>query len=332
MYYLFGDNRSLPAKSNQALAEMNYQSSYHTPVLVSEVLALLAPSSGGCYLDCTAGGGGHTLALLEASAPSGRVWAVDRDPEAIEAVRERLAGFTGRLNLACANFEGAAGVFPGVRFDGILLDLGVSSHQIDEPARGFSCDKDGPLDMRMSGSLGERDAASLINNASESELASLFEKYGESRFHHRIAKAIVRARQSAELESTSALAAIIRNSVPVKEERKSLVQVFQALRIAVNDELGALERGLASLFETLADRGRLAVISYHSLEDRLVKRFFRGLEKPCICPNDLPVCACGRKPLARVLTARPMSPSLPELNANPRSRSARLRAAERLAA
>lgn len=312
---------------------MDYQSQYHTPVLVSEVLALLAPSSGGCYLDCTAGGGGHTLALLEASTPSGRVWAVDRDPEAIEAVRSRLDGFTGRLTPACVNFEGAAGAFSGVRFDGILLDLGVSSHQIDEPARGFSCDKNGPLDMRMSGGAGgERNAAALINGASEAELDRLFYEYGETRFHHRIAKAIVRARQNTAVESTSALAAIIRSSVPVTEERKSLVQVFQALRIAVNDELGALERGLQNLFEALADRGRLAVISYHSLEDRLVKHFFRGLERPCICPDDLPVCACGRKPRARVLTPRPVSPSQPELNANPRSRSARLRAAERLAA
>ncbi|MCE5270493.1 16S rRNA (cytosine(1402)-N(4))-methyltransferase RsmH [bacterium] len=309
---------------------MDYRSPYHNPVLVAEVLELLAPRSAGLYLDCTAGGGGHSRALLEASAPEGRVCALDRDPEAVEAVRARLAAFAGRLSLACANFEQAPAAFPGLRFDGILLDLGVSSHQLDEAGRGFSCDKDGPLDMRMSG-RGES-AAALVNSADEAELDRLFARYGETRFHRNIARAVVRARADRYIDSTAMLADTVRRAVPVLQERKSVVQVFQALRIAVNDELGALERGLPALFETLAERGRLAVIAYHSLEDRLVKHFFRGLENPCVCPPGLPVCACGRKSRARVLTAHPVGPAADELEANPRSRSARLRAAERLAA
>ncbi len=309
---------------------MDYRSPYHNPVLVAEVLELLAPRSEGLYLDCTAGGGGHTQALLEASAPRGLVCALDQDPEAVAAVRERLDAFGSRLSLACANYEQAPGAFPGLRFDGILLDLGVSSHQLDQASRGFSCDQDGPLDMRMSG-RGDS-AATLVNSAAESELDSLFARYGETRFHRNIARAVVRARAEKHIDSTAMLADIVRRAVPVLQERKSVIQVFQALRIAVNDELGALERGLPALFGSLAERGRIAVIAYHSLEDRLVKHFFRGLENPCVCPSELPVCACGRKPEARVLTVHPVGPSSAEIEANPRSRSARLRAAERLAA
>lgn len=311
---------------------MDLKSQYHTPVLVDEVLAILSPVSGGLYLDGTAGGGGHALALLEASSPGGRVLALDRDSRAVRETRERLSGFGDRIRIEQANFHAAPEIFPGMQFNGALLDLGVSSHQIDSPERGFSIDRDGPLDMRMGCEEGSVTAAEFLSLVSETDLNRLLRDLGETPFHRRIAESIVRERQNAAIDTTARLAGIVRATVPFTEQRKSLVQVFQALRIAVNDELGALALGLEKLFDSLATGGRFAVISYHSLEDRMVKRFFRDREAPCTCPPGLPVCACGLAPLARVLTRKPVRPTDSEVERNPRSRSARLRAAERLAA
>ena len=311
---------------------MHYQSPYHSPVLVNEVLEALHPASGGSYLDGTAGGGGHTLALLEGSSPRGLVYALDRDQRAVEETRKRLASFGDRLRVERSNYIEAPQVFPEVRFDGILLDLGVSSHQIDSPERGFAIDREGPLDMRMEREKGMETAADFLDRVNEAELSRLLRDCGETPFHRRIARGIVRERQIARIDTTSRLAGIVRASVPFTEERKSLVQVFQALRIAINDELGALALGLEKLFGILAVGGRFAVISYHSLEDRLVKRFFRAEGNPCTCPPGLPICACGLKPRALVLTPKPVRPSENEIAQNARSRSARLRVAERILA
>jgi 16S rRNA (cytosine1402-N4)-methyltransferase len=324
------DRADLSSKFSGFAVATGDESTYHVPVMRDEVLRLLEPRSGGVYLDGTAGGGGHTQALLEASSPDGRVCALDQDPDAVAETAAVLARFGRRLTLRRGNFSQAGEVFPGVLFDGILLDLGVSSHQLSTPERGFSCDIDGPLDMRMDTNR-SLTAASYLAFVEEAELGWVLRDFGETPFFRRISREIVRARERGPLTRTGELAAIVRRSVPVPAQRKSLVQVFQALRIQLNDELGVLERGLGALFEILAPGGRLAVIAYHSLEDRLSKRFFAGLINRCTCPPDLPVCVCGRKPLARVLTRKPLRPSGAEVESNPRSRSACLRAAEKLA-
>jgi len=303
---------------------------FHTPVMVEEVISLLEPRSSGCYLDGTVGGAGHARAILEASSPEGRLYALDQDSEAIAEAATALKPFGERVLLRKGNFSRASEIFPEVSFDGILLDLGVSSYQLDTPERGFSCDQDGPLDMRMDQSC-SLTAADLLNSLDEDELTRVFRDFGESPFCRRIAREIIRQRQRKPLQTTAQLAELIRRVVPRKSERKSLVVIFQALRIRVNSELDSLKEGLKELFRMLAVHGRMAVISYHSLEDRTVKRFFSELADRCICPPELPYCACGRVPWAQILTKKPLVPSKTELASNPRSRSARLRAIEKIA-
>jgi 16S rRNA (cytosine1402-N4)-methyltransferase len=303
----------------------------HRPVLLAEAVAALRPRAGGRYLDGTFGGGGHAAALLAASAPDGRVLALDRDPAAVARGQALAAASGGRLVVRQANFADLAAVATaeGVApLDGILLDLGVSSFQLDEAARGFSFQAEGPLDMRLDPTSG-RPASALVNELPERELADLIFQYGEERASRRIARAIVQARARAPLRTTGDLARAIAAAVGRPPGGlHPATRTFQALRIAVNDELGALERALAGALTVLAPGGRLVVISFHSLEDRIVKQFFRREATDCLCPPSLPVCQCGHRARLRIITKHPITPGPAEVAANPRSRSAKMRVAE----
>ena len=305
---------------------------YHVPVLADQVLALLSPHPGGRYIDMTLGGGGHTLMMLEASAPDGHVLGLDRDPAAIASAGARLAPFGGRAVVARRAFDQVAEVATRHGFvpaDGILMDVGVSSRQLNDPGRGFSFRADGPLDMRMDPDADIPTAADLVNTLEFGELARVFRDYGEERHAKRIARAIVRAREDAPFTTTARLANLIEANVPRERGPRRIhpaTRVFQALRIAVNDELGMLDRGLDAAFGVLAPGGRLAVISFHSLEDRMVKQRFREWSTGCVCPPAFPICQCGRTPLATLLTRRAQVARPEEVEANPRARSAKLRA------
>ncbi len=291
---------------------------------------MLKPRSGGTYLDGTLGGGGHAEAILEASSPAGRLIGLDRDPAAIEEARRRLARFGNRVELHNANFaevDRTPGLERGM-LDGALLDLGVSSAQIDDKARGFSYRQDAPLDMRM-GPRGEP-VREWLSRAELSEIQRVLREYGEERHAHRIARVIVRERERAPIDTTSRLRQVVESAVPASgHPLKSVARVFQALRILVNDELGALASGLELSVAALRPGGRLVVIAYHSLEDRMVKLTFRELASDCVCPPDFPVCRCDKRSEVDVVTKRPIVPSAREIEANPRARSARLRAAEK---
>lgn len=295
-----------------------------------ETIVLLSPRADGVYLDATVGGGGHAEAILEASEPSGRVIGIDRDPAAIEAAGRRLAKFGDRVQLHTINFA-ELDLDPSLRdarYDGAVLDLGVSSAQIDIAARGFSYRQDAPLDMRM-GPSGDT-ARDLLARADSDSLVKIIRDFGEERHARRIADSIVRAREEKPIETTGQLRLIVENAVPGSAHPlKSVVRVFQALRIAVNDELAALEVGLSKIFRRLNRGARLAVIAYHSLEDRIVKHYFRELETECICPPDLPVCGCDKVAEGKRVNRRLVRPSQEEVENNPRARSARLRAIER---
>lgn len=303
----------------------------HQSVLLAEVIAALQPHSGGVYIDGTVGAGGHSAALLAASAPDGQVFGFDRDQSALELARRQLAQFGQRVHLFHANFDRLAEIAQAQslpKADGILLDLGVSSMQFDQPERGFSFQAEGPLDMRMDASAGPT-AADLVNNLPEEELANLIYQYGEERHSRRIARAIVKARP---IRSTAELAQIVlRASGASRSERTKIhpaTRTFQALRIAVNDELGALERTLPQALEWLKPGGRLAVISFHSLEDRIVKNCFKQESQDCICPPEQPVCTCRHKATVDIITKKPVTASMAEIDANPRARSAKLRVVE----
>ena len=286
-------------------------------------------------MDGTIGGGGHSRLILEASSPDGVVYGFDRDEEALRAVAERLGGYAGRLRLLRKNFaelEESLAEFEIDRIDGFLLDLGVSSHQLDRGARGFSFQQDAPLDMRMDFSTGVT-AEYLVNNLPEKELAGIIRDFGEERWAVRIAKRIVEARRLFPLKTTLQLVDIIKGSIPRAKWEDRLhpaTRTFQALRIAVNDELESLEKGLVSGINMLARGGRIVVISFHSLEDRIVKNTFREFAKGCICPKSAPLCVCGKVPQLKIITPRPVLPCNEEIMANPRSRSAKLRVAEKL--
>jgi len=311
----------------------------HLPVLAEEVLAMLAPRSGSLQIDATLGGGGHTERILEASKPDGRLLGLDADPAAIARVDARLRPVYGdRLVLRQANFRELAEVAPAAGFgavDGALFDLGLSSFQLADTERGFGFRAGGPLDMRFDTSRGVP-AAELLATLDAKELTALFRRYGEEPKAGRIARAIVEARREAPIETAEELAALVERVLPrnPRQPRRThpATRVFQALRIAVNEELEALEAGLAAAVDLLRPGGRLVVLSYHSLEDRIVKRFFAAERRGCVCPPELPVCVCGRNPRLRLLTRRSVTPTAEEVAANPRSRSARMRAAERLAA
>ena len=311
----------------------------HLPVLAEEVLAMLQPRPGSLQIDATVGGGGHTERILEATNPDGRLLGLDADAAAIARVDGRLRPrFDNRLVLRRANFRELAEVAPEAGFDvvdGCLFDLGLSSFQLADTERGFGFRAGGPLDMRFDTGRGVP-AAELLATLDADELTALFRRYGEEPKARRIALAIVDARGSAPVATAEELAALVERVVPPnpRQPRRThpATRVFQALRIAVNEELEALEIGLAAAVDLLRPGGRLVVLSYHSLEDRIVKRFFATERRGCVCPPEIPVCVCGRNPRLRLVTRRSITPTPEEVAANPRSRSARLRAAERLAA
>jgi 16S rRNA (cytosine1402-N4)-methyltransferase len=311
----------------------------HLPVLVDEVIEMLAPAPGSLHIDATLGGGGHTERILEAANPDGRVLGLDADPAAIARVQGRLGPRYGdRLALRLANFRELADVAPTAGFaavDGALFDLGLSSYQLADRARGFGFRAGGPLDMRFDTSRGVP-ASELLATLDAAELTALFRRYGEEPKAPRIARAIVEARRVAPIETAEELAALVERVAPpnprLRRRTHPATRVFQALRIAVNQELEALQAGLAASLDLLRPGGRLVVLSYHSLEDRIVKRFFAAERRGCVCPPELPVCVCGRNPRLRLVTRPSLTPSAAEIAANPRARSARLRAAERLAA
>jgi 16S rRNA (cytosine1402-N4)-methyltransferase len=299
-------------------------------VLLDEVVHWLQPERGGLFVDATLGAGGHAEALL-ARGPGVRLLGIDRDPDALARARERLAAFGGRVALVQADFGDLESILAGHPAPaGILADLGVSSMQLDEAERGFSFRRDGPLDMRM-GKSG-RTAADIVATASVGELSRIFRDFGEERMAAKIARGIVAERTRGPIQTTRQLARIVAQQKGSREKIDPATRVFQALRIEVNQELVALGRFLAAAAAKLDQGGRLAVISYHSLEDRIVKEAYRRESGVCLCPPRLPVCVCGARTALRVLTRRPLRPSEAEQRRNPRSRSARLRVAEKLPA
>lgn len=303
----------------------------HFSVLLQECIDGLDIDPDGIYVDCTAGGGGHSFAIASRLSSKGRLISLDRDPDAIIAASERLAQFSN-VSVIHRNYSELDSVLnelgiPAV--DGILMDLGVSSYQLDEGSRGFSYHSDAPLDMRMSKT--GISAADVVNTFDEQQLANIIFEYGEEKFSRRIASNIVKARETAPVETTLQLADIIRESVPQKARRDKnpCKKTFQAIRIAVNGELDHLSEGLDKAFACLKPNGRLAVITFHSLEDRLVKQRFAGWCKGCVCPPDFPQCVCGRKPQGKLVNRKPIEADENELENNNRSRSAKLRIIER---
>jgi len=319
-----------PVRSVSAVA-------FHRPVLVAQCLELLDAAPGRLLVDATLGDGGHAEAILERTAPDGRLIALDRDPDALAIAADRLGRFGARVHFEHASFRHLGSVLAKLAIgsvDGVLFDLGVSSRQLDTKARGFrfadATAAATPLDMRMDPSAGES-AADLLARASEAELETWLREYGELPGAKRLARTLVRRRREAPLRTTAdLLAALAEARVGGGRRHHPATLVFQALRIVVNDEIGALAEGLESAICALAPGGRLCVIAYHSLEDRLVKGTFRQEERGCVCPPKQPICSCGRRPRLRRLTRRAVRASEDELRGNPRARSARLRAAARL--
>ncbi|MFA5515069.1 MAG: 16S rRNA (cytosine(1402)-N(4))-methyltransferase RsmH [Desulfuromonadales bacterium] len=306
----------------------------HQSVMPGEVLSLLAPRPGEIFLDGTVGGGGHARLILEATSPNGVLIGLDRDPQALAQAASVLAPFGDRVILRHGNFSEAAALLPDLgiaALDGMLLDLGVSSFQLDSMERGFSFRHEAPLDMRMDPTTGIS-AAEVLNTAEADELTRIFREFGEERWAGRIARRIVRTRQERPLTSTEELAELVRQSVPggyAPARIHPATRVFQALRIFVNDELAHVSRGVSGAIDLLKPGGRLAVISFHSLEDRIVKRMFQAETSGCICPPRLPVCNCGHVPRLDLLTRKGVRAAAAEVESNPRARSAVLRAVRR---
>ena len=307
---------------------------HHIPIMLKKVLELLAPERGGIFVDGTLGGGGHSEGILK-RLTDGRLYGIDRDGEAIAAASERLKPFGDKFKAIRGNFfdmksllanEGVTGV------EGILLDLGVSSYQLDTPERGFSYHEEAPLDMRMDqeAALSARD---VVNTYPEAELARVIWTYGEERFSRRIAERICRLREQSPIETTLQLAQIVRDAMPGKyrnEPQHPARRTFQALRIEVNSELGGLDQAVEQACDLLQKGGRLCIITFHSLEDRIVKQAFRRFENPCTCPPSAPICICGKQPKAKILTKKPLTASIEEEAQNSRSTSAKLRCIEKI--
>jgi 16S rRNA (cytosine1402-N4)-methyltransferase len=309
-----------------SFTSLAFGSSYHTPVMVEEVLRYLRPDRGGVFLDGTLGGGGHSEAILEASTVA-RVLGVDRDPEARAEAATRLARFGDRFELLSANFAAALDVarIGEGELSGVLLDLGISSHQIDASERGFTFRSGAPLDMRMEGQGGGATAAEILNEESEERLADIFYHFGEERRSRRLARAIVERRAADPFARSEQLVEVIDRSIP-RATAQDRARIFQALRIAVNGEIEALERALPRFRDALAVGGVMVVLSYHSLEDRIVKDAFREWSRDCVCPPGLPICHCRGHALGTQLTRKPLMAGEEEVAANSRARSARLRA------
>ncbi|MDD3653337.1 MAG: 16S rRNA (cytosine(1402)-N(4))-methyltransferase RsmH [Desulfotomaculaceae bacterium] len=307
----------------------------HVPVMMDEVLTGLELRPGGLYVDCTLGGAGHTIAILEQTRPDGRLIALDQDPEAIASARKKLSPYRDRLELIHANFIRLPEVLVQLKIksvDGVLFDLGVSSYQLDNPARGFSYQHDAPLDMRMN--PGQKvTAAEVVNKLPAKELTRIIRDYGEERWASRIVDFIQAERAKRYIKTTGELVELIKKAIPAGARRNGphpARRTFQALRIAVNRELDILAEAVRGAVHILRSGGRICVITFHSLEDRIIKDLFRELVSPCSCPKDFPVCICGRKKTLKIITAKPIMASVLELERNPRSRSAKLRIAEKL--
>lgn len=302
----------------------------HLPVLYHEIIHALNPRSPGKYIDATVGAGGHARGILEKSAPDGLLLALDRDPQALALASQRLSIYKDRIKLVHASYVNLLDEMDKMSWqsvNGIVFDLGLSSMQLGTPQRGFSFQESGPLDMRFDPSQ-PLDAAQLVNNLPEKDLADLIWRYGEERGSRRIAAAIVEARP---IQSTIELAEVIRKAIGGQRGRiHPATRTFQALRIAVNQELHAVETVLPQAVKALASGGRLAIISFHSMEDRLVKQYFKRESRDCICPPDQPVCVCGHKASIKIITPHPIQPGEEEIINNPRARSARLRVGEKL--
>lgn len=306
----------------------------HVSVLYEECMTLLNVRANGVYLDGTLGGGGHASGVLERLGPDGRLFGIDRDAEAIEAATARLDD--PRFQAVRGNFHDAKALLAALgveQIDGALLDLGVSSRQLDARARGFSYQGDAPLDMRMD-QRQSLTAREIVATWSEDEIARALRDYAEEKWARQIARVIVDRRAASPIETTAQLVDIIDAAIPKKvrarDDSHPARRTFQALRIAVNDELNPLSGAIRDIVQMLAPGGRLLVITFHSLEDRIVKNTMRELADPCTCPKDFPVCVCGKKPVVKIVTRKPVAPTPEELVANPRSRSALLRACERL--
>lgn len=316
---------------DQFLNTMDFE---HISVLLSETIDSLNIKPEGTYVDGTLGGAGHSSEICRHLNGNGRLIGFDQDEDAIAAASARLEGFNDRVTVIRSNFCNMAEELQkrGIhKADGILLDLGVSSHQLDEAERGFSYRFDAPLDMRMDRS-GGRTAADVINTYDEERLFHVIKEYGEERFAGRIARSICRQRENKPIETTGELAEIIKDSIPAKARMNGghpAKRTFQAIRIEVNAELDVLENSIDSMIDILADRGRLCIITFHSLEDRIVKNAFRRNENPCTCPPDFPICVCGKKSKGAVITRKPIIPTEEEIRMNLRSHSAKLRVFER---
>lgn len=307
----------------------------HRSVLLDECIDSLNIKPDGIYVDGTAGGGGHSLEIVRRLDKGGKLIAIDRDDAAIAAATERLRDFSDRVIFVRNNFSSAADVCRELgieKIDGILLDLGVSSYQLDTAERGFTHNTDAPLDMRMD-RRNDLDAYTVVNTYSQNELKRVIWEYGEERFAPKIAAAIVRRREIKPIESTGELVDVIKSAIPAAAREGGhhpAKRTFQAIRIEVNGELDAIEPTIRSVGDILSPGGRIAIITFHSLEDRIVKQTYLDMASGCNCPKSLPICVCGRSPKVRVLTKKPILPSDRELEENPRSRSAKLRVAEKL--
>lgn len=306
----------------------------HLPVMLEECMEGLALKDGGVYFDGTVGGGGHSFEILKRTAPNGRLIATDLDDNAIAAAQKRLSPFSGRFQIYKSNYKNYADVLQQAgedKLDGVMLDFGVSSFQLDETSRGFSYMKNAPLDMRMD-PQGELTAESVVNGYSEEALFQIIRDYGEEPFAKNIAKNIAAERKKGRITESAQLVSIIEKSIPAKFRHGAPFsrKTFQAIRIEVNDELHGLGEAVRGLSRKLKKGGRICILTFHSLEDRIVKNVFRELETDCICDKSLPVCVCGKKKELEIITKKPLTATQEELEKNPRSKSAKLRIAERV--
>ena len=308
----------------------------HVSVLLNEAVEALLPERGGIYVDCTAGGGGHSEEILKRLPHGGKLYCLDQDERAVLHCRERLAVYGAAPTVVKSNFSAIGEVLDGFgisEIDGVLWDLGVSSVQLDEGERGFSYMADAPLDMRMDQSAALT-AADVVNTYGEEQISRILSDYGEEKFARRIAAAIAKRRGEHPIETTTELAQLVSSAIPAgarhKEAQHPARRTFQALRIEVNGELRVIEPSIRAAVQRLRPGGRAAVITFHSLEDRIVKQVFQNLADPCECPPDFPVCTCGKVPLVKKVTKKPIVPSEDELRDNPRARSAKLRVVERI--
>lgn len=306
----------------------------HTSVLPEESVDNLSIKSNGIYVDGTTGGGGHSRLIADKLSSEGRLIAMDRDKDALDAANRNLKDVKCRVDFVHSNYTEIKSVLNNLnisKIDGALLDLGVSSFQLDNEQRGFSYMKDAPLDMRMDAE-DDFSAEDVVNVYSEKDLARIIREYGEEKWASRIAKFIVKERQSGRIETTGQLVEIIKSAIPAGARREGphpAKRTFQAIRIEVNDELKGLEDAVENFMDVLEVEGRFCVITFHSLEDRIVKNKFKDRENPCICPPEFPVCVCGRKPDIKIITKKPILPAEEEIEMNPRSRSAKLRCVEK---